>query len=260
METYNAPAASNEAAGAAHDKAMADKVDATAAALNGQKPDATSTVPTRPDSIPEKFWNAEKGELNTEALLKSYTELEKTRTAPKKDDAPAMTPEQQAAAASKVDMDALTKEMAANGELSEQTYTKLESLGFDKTFVDGVISTLKSDAERTVESIKSSVGGSDTYDAMVKWASDNLSDSERDAFNESLKGSADQIKLAVQGLHSRFKSANPQLLSGGSGTDAGVGVYASRAEWLADVNSPGYKSSEAYRKNVARKALRSNLK
>lgn len=33
--------------------------------------------PTRPDHIPEKFWDAEKGEVRAEALAKSYTELER---------------------------------------------------------------------------------------------------------------------------------------------------------------------------------------
>jgi len=262
VDTHNAPAPNNAADNEAHNKAMADKVAAAGAAMKANVPDPNASgVPSRPDSVPEKFWNTEKGELNTEALLKSYTELEKARTPAKKDDAPALTPDQQAAAASKVDMAALTQEMATNGTLSEQTYTKLDSLGFDKTFVDGVIATLKSDAERTVESIKGSVGSAEAYDAMVQWASHNLSDTEREAFNESLKGSSEQIKLAVQGLNARYKAANPDLLSGGSGGgNNGAGSYASRAEWLADVNSANYKTNEMYRQNVARKAMRSNLK
>lgn len=37
---------------------------------------AKGEKPKRPDSIPEKFWDADKGALNTEGLLKSYGELE----------------------------------------------------------------------------------------------------------------------------------------------------------------------------------------
>jgi hypothetical protein len=37
------------------------------------------TPAQRPNDIPEKFWDTTKGELRTEALLKSYTELEKLR-------------------------------------------------------------------------------------------------------------------------------------------------------------------------------------
>lgn len=34
-------------------------------------------APTRPEHVPEKFWDAEKGEVRVEAALKSYSELEK---------------------------------------------------------------------------------------------------------------------------------------------------------------------------------------
>lgn len=49
-------------------KAAADAAAATAAA---------AAKPQRPANVPEKFWNAETGTVNTDALLKSYTELEK---------------------------------------------------------------------------------------------------------------------------------------------------------------------------------------
>lgn len=37
---------------------------------------AVSNVPSRPDSVPDKFWNHDSGCVNTDALLKSYCELE----------------------------------------------------------------------------------------------------------------------------------------------------------------------------------------
>ena len=39
-------------------------------------PMARSKVPA-PEGVPEKFWDGEKGEMRTDALLKSYAELEK---------------------------------------------------------------------------------------------------------------------------------------------------------------------------------------
>lgn len=39
----------------------------------------------RPDNVPEKFWDAEKGAVKTEDVLKSYTELEKSIGKPKYD-------------------------------------------------------------------------------------------------------------------------------------------------------------------------------
>lgn len=48
-------------------------------------PLAATKVPA-PDGVPEKFWDAEKGAVNTEALLKSYAELEKRFSSGAKDD------------------------------------------------------------------------------------------------------------------------------------------------------------------------------
>ena len=45
----------------------------------------------RPDEVPEKFWDAERGAIRVEALLKSYRELERklsARFAPPGADAP----------------------------------------------------------------------------------------------------------------------------------------------------------------------------
>jgi hypothetical protein len=50
-----------------------------------------SEKPVRPDEIPEKFWDAERGTLRVDALLKSYRELERklsARFAPPGADAP----------------------------------------------------------------------------------------------------------------------------------------------------------------------------
>lgn len=43
-------------------------------------PPAGSTPPARPDHIPEKFWNAEKGEANIAELAKAHGVLEQERT------------------------------------------------------------------------------------------------------------------------------------------------------------------------------------
>ncbi|WP_338664037.1 hypothetical protein VQH23_02490 [Pararoseomonas sp. SCSIO 73927] len=57
-------------------------------------PDETRAQPERaerPEEVPEKFWDAERGALRTEALLKSYRELEKklsARFSPPAEDAP----------------------------------------------------------------------------------------------------------------------------------------------------------------------------
>ncbi len=54
------------------------------------QPDDEAASPARPADVPEKFWDAETGTLRTEALLKSYRELERRlsqRAAPPGSDA-----------------------------------------------------------------------------------------------------------------------------------------------------------------------------
>lgn len=51
--------------------------DANKEAANDKKADEGAKPPARPENVPEKFWDAEKGTLNSEGLLKSYSELEK---------------------------------------------------------------------------------------------------------------------------------------------------------------------------------------
>ncbi len=75
--------------GEAKPAVAADAKPATETPPADAKPaaDAGNTPPTRPDGVPEKFWDAEKGVVNTDAAIKSYTELEKEigklKTAPK---------------------------------------------------------------------------------------------------------------------------------------------------------------------------------
>ncbi|MBW8270688.1 capsid assembly protein [Caldovatus aquaticus] len=70
---------------------MAEDLLETALAGGGEAAPATPAAPQRPDGVPEKFWDAERGAVRLEALLKSYRELERRlsqRFAPPPEDAP----------------------------------------------------------------------------------------------------------------------------------------------------------------------------
>lgn len=63
-------------------EASTESTDASAAVadmVSGETTETTtetSEIAARPDNVPEKFWDAEKGELRTDSVLKSYSELE----------------------------------------------------------------------------------------------------------------------------------------------------------------------------------------
>lgn len=257
----------------AHNAAMIAKVDAADAAAKlaagGVKPEVPA-APVRPDNVPEKFWDAATGKVNTEALLKSYSELEKGR-GKVADPAVVETPEARAAAdalavkatadkaaaqSAGVDLPALATEFAENnGSLTEKSYEDLAAKGYDRTLVDGYIAgqlALNQSAEVSALAI---VGGKENYGKMIQWAAATLTASEQDAFDKSVMLGGEHTKLAVAGLKSKYESVNgiePSLIGGKQGGRATQG-YTSRAEMTQDMKDPRYAKDPAYRASVLAK-------
>lgn len=90
LEAPTVPDEPNDAAGSAPHDALAigatQRLDETSASELERA--AAPLEPTaRPDDVPEKFWDGETGTIRTEALLRSYRELEKrlSRSVPRPD-------------------------------------------------------------------------------------------------------------------------------------------------------------------------------
>lgn len=243
-----------------YDAAMAAKFDKA----TGQTTEETTAVPARPDHIPEKFWDAEKGEVRMDALLKSYSELEKARgkpaaeptKEPAADPATATADEaQQVVEAAGLDFTAMSQEFMETGELSEDTYKSLEGKGIPKEMVDSYIAGQQALAEQWNNTGYEVAGGKDQYSKMIAWAADALSPSEKLAFNSATQGDVDQMKLAVAGLKQRYEAENgkaPGLLGGDTSLASNSG-YQSRAQMTADMKNPLYKTDPAFRTTVERK-------
>jgi hypothetical protein len=81
---------------------------------------------------------------------------------------------------------------------------------------------------------------------MTEWAGKTLSEAEISAYNEAVtKGSVDQAKLAISGLHARFAAAEgirPNLVTGQ--TNATQTGYASVQQMVADMNDPRYAAGD----------------
>lgn len=199
---------------------------------------ATETQGGRPEHIPEKFWDAEKGTVRVDDLVKSYSELEgkfragehkqeATEEAPKdapKDglEVPKDADPEKAVEQAGLDMDALAQEYTENGNtLTDETLAKLsetdyvqamaKAMGVEaKDLITDYIAGQQALSQSFEADIKSSVGGADEYNAMVQWAAQGgLDQAGIDAFNAAVAGDAHTAKLAVQGLHAQYKSANP---------------------------------------------------
>lgn len=254
----------------AHIDAMVKKVDDAQAAASGVKTDEAPAAKERPEWVPEKFWDAEKGEIRTEDLAKSYKELESTKSKPAEEKKPdEATPANQdeaskALEAKGLNFDEFSVEFLQKGELSAESFAKLEKAGIPKAMVDQYIEGQKALAVRYEADVKSVAGGDDGFAEMVTWAvAGGVSKDEIAAYNRAIdSGDVNQAKLAAAGLFQKFQASGrggePKLLNGGSGKPSSD-VYESVAQMQKDMASPEYKTDPAFRKKVAEKLSRSDI-
>lgn len=257
----------------AHAAAMAAKVDEVGkkAGAEGEAAAApAASKPARPDHIPEKFWDADKGVVKTDEMAKSYVELEKKQGQKPDDEAAKKAAAEEeakkaaeSAAVTKLDLTPFEAEYAEKGALTDESYKTLEAKGISREMVDNYIAGRIATAAQyeTTVLAESGVGSREKYDAMTAWAKVNLKSDELAAFNKAVVGTKDEAVLAVSGIYARFAAAvgsDPSLLQGGTG-QAAAGVFRSVAEHKAAIRDPRYKSDPAYRAEVESKLARSDI-
>jgi hypothetical protein len=263
----------------AHDQAMIAKVDAASAstqeAVTGKPaevstPPVDSSKPVRPEHIPEKFWDAEKGTVRVDDLVKSYSELEKGKAAPQEPPAEQQDPPQDSGvkAAAKAVSDAGLKDedlvtaFQTNGDFSPEQYAAFEKAGYPNELVKNYVNGINAQARLVNMEAHAAAGGEDSYNAMVAWAGANLNQAEIAAYDKAVTGTPEDRKQAIVALKARFEGANgsePNLLKGGGQGGQGSDAFASRAEQTAAMRDPRYRKDAAYRAEVERKTGNSNF-
>lgn len=169
---------------------------------------------------------------------------------------------QQAVENAGLDFNALSNEWETNGALAPASYEALEKSGIPKDMVDAYIAGQEAIAAQTEVAAHAITGGADNYAKMQKWASDNLSQEEKVAFNAALDSDAGGRDTAIRNLYSRFVDeggTNPTLLTGEAGEAAGKDVFRSTHELTAAMKDPRYGKDKAYTKDVEAKVTRSGL-
>lgn len=255
VNTYQEP---DSTATAEHDAEMIQKAE-----------QAEQAGTERPDWLPEKFKSAED-------MVKAYAELEKklgSKPQPEPEETPEETkeeptPDTEAAEVAKaldnagLDFNTLQDEYANNGGLTEDSYKSLEEKGFTRDLVDSWIAGQEAIANNTTQQIFNEVGGEEQYSAMLEWASQNLNETDVNAFNKAIdSGDIDVTRLAVQGLSARYRSevgTEPKLVQG-DGVSSTGGTFNSAAELTAAMSDPRYHKDPAYRQSVAAKLAKSNV-
>lgn len=215
----------------------------------------------RPEWLPEKF-------KNPEDMANAYSELEKQFTQQRQNDKTEEQNEntelsiddaQEAVENVGLDFAAMTEDYTTNGQLSEDNYKLLDEKGIPKEVVDAYIEGQKAVSENMKMSVFSSVGGEENYKQITDWASNNMSESEKTAYNNSVNsGDLEQAKLAIDALAARYKlqtGTTPNLV-GGKASES-MDTYTSWAEVTSDMKDPKYAKDPAYRAKVEGKLGRS---
>lgn len=257
---------------------MVDKVEVQAEETGIEKPEEqvneTQSTQSKPEGLPEKF-------NSVEDLAKSYAELEKklggqsqetkeevdpvAKAEPKtetKTDNNKLDIAEKAVADAGLDMSSLQQEYSEKGELDAKSYEALEKVGITKQYVDNYIAGQEAIANQQATEIKQTVGGEETYQEMVDWASKNMTEGEKQAYNKAVNsGDMDTVKLAVNALKGQYERANgvePNLVEGKAqpSQEQGFQSWAQVTEAMAD---PRYAKDMAYQNEVKNKLANSNL-
>ena len=162
-----------------------------------------------------------------------------------------------------LNMSSLQDEYNDGGQLKESSYEALQKAGIPKDYVDAFIKGQEAIATQTSNTLKQEVGGTDAYNNMMSWASDNLNEAEISSFNKTVNGKdIEATRLAIQGLNARFKNNvgdDPSLQSANKSTSANAPGYRSWSEVTTAMNDERYASDEAYRTDVQNKLNNSRL-
>ncbi len=222
----------------------------------------------KPEGVPDKFWDATTGTVRVAEMAKSYAELEKSKGKPTTGVPPVVadataSEAQDVVTAAGLDFDALTDEYTAGGELSAETYAKMEAGGIPRARVDQFIAGQQAIAAQTRADAFSVTGGEQGYTAMAAWAKANVPAGELALYNAQLTGPKDQVMLAVAGLHGRYvvaNGANPSHIEQGRNPIGADGdAYGTMKEYAIAIRDRRYNNDPGYRAQVDAKASRSNI-
>jgi|TARA_R110000822_G_scaffold13911_3_gene49072 hypothetical protein len=231
---------------------------------------------TAENPVEQQQQSAEKilGKFETqEDLIKSYQELEKKlgstgetgETAEPKEEKSStleIDEAEQVVADAGLDMSQLQEQYDSNGTLDETSFEALEKAGIPKSYVEAFIQGQEALSNQLQTTIKSEVGGDESYAELMSWAKDALNPAEITAYNNVVNSrDLEAVKLAVTGLKARYETLNgvePTLTAGRAST-TGANGYNSWAQVTAAMKDARYESDSAFRAEVQDKISRSNL-
>ena len=235
---------------------MADAVTITEEQTGPEAPpqveQPTDNSTERPDWLPEKF-------SSPEDLAKSYAELEKKLSSPQEnatETAVAEAPTSEAPV-----FDKFATEFADKGELSSESFTELEQMGYPKEMVETYIKGMTATQTADVDAVMQMAGGNDGYTELTEWAKTNMDEKELNLYNSMVATGTDNAKMAVEWLMSKreaVEGVEPTLITG-KARAASKDEFRSTAEVVSAMKDERYGKDPAYTKDVEQKLARSNV-
>lgn len=234
---------------------MAESITITEDDTGPEAPVAEDNQSERPEWLPEKF-------SSPEDLAKSYSELEKklsgsTDTAAE----PSDTDGEPQGQSEPVSFDKFSEEFASSGELGEESYAELETMGYPKEMVETYIKGMQSAQTADADAVMEVAGGKDGYEELTDWARNSLETNELELYNQMVGTGTDNAKMAVEWLQSKREAAEgsePNLLSGKSQAPS-KDEFRSTAEVVAAMKDARYGKDSAYTADVEAKLGRSSV-
>ena len=237
-----------------HDQAMIEKADNSSIEQEMVTKGEQVPTPNRPEWLPEKY-------KTVDDFLAGHKALEEKLGNPDNRDDPSnskgeesVPDESDAQDVTTNVLDEFHQEYAESGELTPESYEKLEGLGYDRDTVDIHIEGMKAIAAATLTKAHGVVGGEEEYNEMVSWAVDNMSEPEIESYNKQLQGDESQWELALRGLHDKYLNSGDapvsRVRSGEKPFNPGVQPFMDQVEVKLAMGDKRYKTDPAYRKQI----------
>lgn len=224
---------------------------------------AEPEVRARPETVPEKFWDAEKGEVNVEALLKAQQDAEKALRGGTTDETDETSePKAEASESAQANVvESASNEWAEKGELSEDTFKSLESVGISREMVTAYIDGQQAVVGQLQQAAYTPFNGQEGYDAAADWAAANLSETEIKALDVQLTSTNPEIVAeGAKALLNRYQAEadiEPGTIRGNANDTTSGGYYKSSREMMLDMGSTKYRTDSSFRQEVMEKMRRS---
>ncbi|WP_103618502.1 capsid assembly protein [Campylobacter concisus] len=173
-------------------------------------------------------------------------------------DKPQDTPKQTYDPSKDFDYSRYENELRSTGDIGEASRNELYKT-FPKNLVDNYIENLKVASayvtEQAANQAYNLVGGKEDYNAMIAWASENLTEDEIEDYNEAINsGNQRRMNTAIKGLYARKSLASsnkPKLTMGDtSGGKLRDDTFLTRRDYANAIADERYSKSPQYRAEV----------